>query len=119
VKYSTGLASAFFTLTVVTACGPSEEDKALKKERVDLRQMQHEALTAGEKECGAAQKRLEEFGAKNKDRIDKFNAKWEALDKAKRDKLIEMQPQSSKEVNDEIIALIISCPGVKEPVSTK
>ena len=50
------------------------------------------------------------------DRIDKFNAKWEALDKEKRDKLVSMEPQSSKEVNDESMSLIISCPGVKAPV---
>lgn len=106
-------------LAFATACGPSAEDKALKQERVDLQQMQHEVLTTGEKECGAAQKRLDEFGAKNKDRIDKFNAKWEALDKEKRDKMISMEPQSSKEVNDELIALIISCPGVKRPVTSK
>ena len=119
MKNSLPALGALFVLAFGSGCGPSAEDKALKQERVDLRQMQHEALTSGERACSAAQKRLDEFAAKNKDRIDKFNAKWEALDKERRDKLIETEPQSSKEVNDEAIALIISCPAVKTPVTVK
>ena len=103
-------------LALATGCGPSAEEKALKKERVELLQMQHEALKAGEKECGAAQKRLDEFEAKNKDRITKFNTAWDALDQKKRDQLLETEPFSSKEVNDELVALIVSCAGIKRPV---
>jgi hypothetical protein len=106
-----------FALVVLgSGCGPSAEETALKQERVDLQQMQHEALTSGPKECNAAQKRLDEFAAKNKERIDKFNAKWDALDPKKRDELISAKPQSSKEVNDELISLTISCGGIKRPV---
>ncbi len=109
---------AAFSLVVAMAagCGPSAEETALKQERVDLLKMQHEALTSGEKECNAAQKRLDEFAKKNKERIDKFNAKWDGLDEKKRDQLISAQPQSSKEVNDELISLTISCGGIKRPV---
>lgn len=111
--------AAFTLVALASACGPSAEEKALKKERVDLMAMQHEALKAGEKECGAAQKRLDEFGKTNKDRIEKFNKAWEALPEEKRKSLLDIEPMNAKEVNDELIALIVSCPGVQKPVSMK
>ena len=104
---------------LLVACGPTEEQKALKKERVELMAMQHAALTSGEKSCDAAQKRLDEFAAANKERLDKFNAAWDALDESKREKLLGIEPQSGEEVNNEIIKLIVSCPGIRRPVSSK
>ena len=111
--------SGLILVALSAACGPSAEEKALKQERVDLLAMQHEALTAGKKECDAAQTRLDEFGQKNRERIEKFNKAWEALPEDRRKKLLDVEPMNTKEVNNELIALLISCPGVLKPVSMK
>ncbi|PRP97523.1 hypothetical protein ENSA5_33200 [Enhygromyxa salina] len=106
-RVSLSLALLLTTLTL-TACGPSADDEAKMKDKMELETTRAE-LILNAPDCESLEVSLTEFKATNADKLASLETWWVALGDGAKDKLIEA---NKAEWDKQSVALIkaSSCP---------